>query len=191
MLSNIEPSKKLESITVDDNYETKTSFLNLNNSDINNINGLTINVVNENIDNKDENEISETDYINLDQLTNSSSIGESDLDKKINDEITRETHEENIIMNTLNSEISTQELNDDEIKSNIDEMNTLNSEISKQQLNDDEINTLNSEISTQQLNDDEIKSNIDEMNTNISFMSKINALYAYFFKTKNVHLSKK
>jgi hypothetical protein len=150
MLSNIEPPKKLESIiTVNDNYETTTIFLNLNNSDINN---TSINAVNENIDNKDGNEISETDTINLDQLNNSISIisiGESDLDKKINDEITRETHEENII-----------------------------------------INTLNSEILTQQLNDDEIKSNIDEKNTNTSFMFKINALYAYFFKTQNVNLSK-
>lgn len=150
MLSNIEPPKKLEStITVDDNYETTTIFLNLNNSDINNtsINAVNENIdFNENIDNKDGNAISETDTINLDQLNDTMSIisiAESQLDKKINDEITRETHEENII-----------------------------------------INTLNSEISTQQLNGDEIKSNNDEMNTNISFMSKINALYAYFFKTQ-------
>jgi hypothetical protein len=171
MSSNTEPPKILKLgkiITIEDNYEEKKSTLNLNNSDISNaniINSTTINIkninivkdgnidLNGNIIHNVGNAISETDAINLGQLNNAMSmisINNTQLDKKINDEIKRATNEENIIINSLSSEISTRQLNDDEIKKNIDTM----------------------------------KINISD-NT-----SKINALYAYFFGTQNVDLSK-
>ena len=145
MSSKTEPPRILKLgtiITIEDNYNEKKSTLNLNNSDISNanvINATTINVKNINID-KDGNinyngnilrnignANSETDAINLGQLNNAISmisINNTNLDKKINDEIMRAKNEENIIINSLSSEISTRQLNDNEIKSNIDIMKT-------------------------------------------------------------------
>ena len=166
-----EPPKTLklgQNIEVNEDYDAKTSSLNLKGQNVINGNAITaetlnvknINVMqngnvdfNKNVIHEVGDALIDTDAVNLGQLNKAISnvkANDAALEKKINDETQRASNVENSLLSSLNNEISLRRAKDVELKASIDNIT----------------------------------------NTQGDNTKKINDLYAYFFGTSDVNLSK-